>query len=105
MRWRRSPRTGRHSPRVPPHASIVTDHGSRTTTQNTLNLLTLSSCPRPAFCIPRGMSEKDELNALTETIIGAAIAVHHALGPGMLESAYDAYLALELLMLGLPIER
>ena len=51
------------------------------------------------------MSEKDELNTLTERIIGAAIAVHHALGPGMLESAYEACLALELLTLGLTIER
>jgi GxxExxY protein len=51
------------------------------------------------------MSEKDELNALTEKIIGAAIAVHHALGPGMLESAYEACLTLELLTLSLAVER
>ena len=51
------------------------------------------------------MSEKDQLNALTERIIGAAIAVHHALGPGMLESAYEACLAYELLDKGLKIER
>ncbi len=51
------------------------------------------------------MSEKDELNALTERIIGAAITVHHALGPGMLESAYEACLALELLTIGLGVER
>jgi GxxExxY protein len=51
------------------------------------------------------MAEEDELNALTEQIIGAAIAVHHALGPGMLESAYEASLALELLTIGLGVER
>src|SRR6266571_4548421 len=43
------------------------------------------------------MSEKDDLNALTQTIISAAIAVHHELGPGMLESAYEACLAFELM--------
>jgi GxxExxY protein len=48
---------------------------------------------------------KERLNALTEAIIGAAIEVHHALGPGMLESAYDACLAYELLQKGLRIER
>ena len=51
------------------------------------------------------MAERDELNTLTEQIIGAAIAVHHALGPGMLESAYEASLALELLTIGLGVER
>ena len=43
------------------------------------------------------MSEKDELNALTQKVIAAAIAVHHELGPGMLESAYEACLMYELL--------
>jgi GxxExxY protein len=40
---------------------------------------------------------KERLNNLTQTIIGAAIVVHHALGPGMLESAYEACLTFELL--------
>jgi hypothetical protein len=30
---------------------------------------------------------KERLNSLTEQIIGAAIDVHKALGPGLLESA------------------
>ena len=38
----------------------------------------------------------EELNRLTEVIIGAAIDVHRHLGPGLLESAYEACLALEL---------
>ena len=38
----------------------------------------------------------EELNRLTESIIGAAIAVHRELGPGLLESAYEACLAFEL---------
>ena len=48
---------------------------------------------------------KDRLNAVTERIIGAAIAVHRELGPGMLESAYEACLMFELLSRGLSVER
>ena len=50
-------------------------------------------------------TDKDRLNAITERIIGAAIDVHHELGPGMLESAYEACLAYELIKHGLTIER
>lgn len=39
---------------------------------------------------------KEELNKITEKIIGAAIIVHRELGPGLLESAYEACLAYEL---------
>jgi GxxExxY protein len=35
-------------------------------------------------------------DALTEQIIGAAIEVHRALGPGLLESAYEECLCIEL---------
>jgi GxxExxY protein len=35
-------------------------------------------------------------NALTEAVIGAAIEVHRALGPGLLESAYETCLCFEL---------
>ena len=38
----------------------------------------------------------DELNKITEAIIGAAIEIHRALGPGLLESAYVACLVYEL---------
>lgn len=34
--------------------------------------------------------------ALTERVIGSAIAVHRQLGPGLLESAYEACLCSEL---------
>jgi GxxExxY protein len=47
----------------------------------------------------------DELNRITERIIGAAIEVHRALGPGLLESAYEACLAYELATQGLGVER
>ena len=39
----------------------------------------------------------DELNKITETIIGAAIEVDRHLGPGLLESAYRECLRYELL--------
>jgi GxxExxY protein len=38
----------------------------------------------------------EELNKITETIIVAAIEVHRALGPGLLESAYVTCLVYEL---------
>lgn len=45
------------------------------------------------------------LEALTEQIIGAAIEVHRTLGPGMLESTYEACLCEELRLRGLKWER
>lgn len=42
---------------------------------------------------------------LTREIIGAAIQIHRELGPGLLESAYEACLAHELQQLGLKVER
>jgi GxxExxY protein len=45
------------------------------------------------------------IDQLTETIIGAAIAVHRELGPGLLESAYEACLAFELAERGLDVAR
>lgn len=48
---------------------------------------------------------RDPLDALTEQIIGAAISVHRELGPGLLESAYEACLAFEFTERGLRFER
>ena len=45
------------------------------------------------------------LNNITETIIGAAMAVHRELGPGLLESTYEVCLAYELVKRGSAIER
>ena len=42
---------------------------------------------------------------LTERIIGAAIKIHRRLGPGLLESAYEACLAYELREMGLRVEQ
>jgi GxxExxY protein len=44
-------------------------------------------------------------NDITYLIIGAAMKVHRALGPGLLESAYEACLAHELERQGLRVER
>ncbi|QNN21497.1 GxxExxY protein [Planctomycetales bacterium ZRK34] len=45
------------------------------------------------------------VNQLTKNIIGAAIRVHRELGPGLLESAYEAALAYELSDQGLTVVR
>ncbi|MDP2936289.1 MAG: GxxExxY protein [Dehalococcoidia bacterium] len=51
------------------------------------------------------MIEVSGLNEITNSIIGAAIQVHRVLGPGLLESAYEACLAFELTQRGLKIEQ
>ena len=51
------------------------------------------------------MNQGERLNKLTEKIIGAAMEVHRALGPGLLESAYEACLVAELSELGLVVEQ
>jgi GxxExxY protein len=47
----------------------------------------------------------ESINAITEQIIGAAIEVHRELGPGLLESAYEAALVYELAVRELRFER
>src|SRR5207247_8075839 len=49
--------------------------------------------------------EKERLNSLSNCVIGAALRVHNELGPGMLESAYEACLMYELVDQGLNVER
>ena len=51
------------------------------------------------------VTEGTEGRDLTGLIIGAAIEVHRHLGPGLLESAYEACLAHELTSRGLGVER
>jgi len=46
-----------------------------------------------------------DLNKITEQIIGAAIEVHKALGPGLLESAYEECLCRELSLREIPFDR
>lgn len=51
------------------------------------------------------MDEEERLNKITETIIGVAINVHRALGPGLLESAYEACMVHDLAQAGLKVEQ
>jgi GxxExxY protein len=54
----------------------------------------------------RGDAENaEELNELTARIIGAAMEVHRALGPGLLESAYENCLAYEFSLANIRFER
>ena len=46
-----------------------------------------------------------DLNKITERIIGCAIEVHRHLGPGLLESVYEAAICVEFDEIGLRYER
>ena len=50
-------------------------------------------------------AERQRENSITEKIIGAAIEVHKALGPGLLESAYEECLCYELSRAEMKIDR
>jgi GxxExxY protein len=47
----------------------------------------------------------EELNKLSEKILKCAFTVHNALGPGLLESAYEECLFYELKCAGLTVEK
>jgi len=47
---------------------------------------------------------KDEINKLSEKIIGCCIEVHKRLGPGLLESIYEKALCIELAYHNIPFE-
>jgi GxxExxY protein len=46
-----------------------------------------------------------KINEITSEIIGSAIEVHRALGPGLLESAYESFLCRELQLRSIPYQR
>lgn len=46
--------------------------------------------------------ELARINRITEQVIGSAIAVHRALGPGLLEMAYEQFVCRELDLRGIP---
>jgi GxxExxY protein len=52
----------------------------------------------------RRITEGLEINQVTEAIIGAAMKVHSALGPGLLEKAYQVCLAHELMKAGFNVK-
>ncbi|MCL5428968.1 MAG: GxxExxY protein [Chloroflexi bacterium] len=51
------------------------------------------------------LDEKQKADSISKEIIGAAIEVHSALGPGLLESAYLISLCHELSLRNIPFER
>jgi GxxExxY protein len=53
----------------------------------------------------RSQADVDRLTSLTGEIIAAAIEVHRALGPGLLEAIYESALAIELAERGMRFER
>lgn len=50
-------------------------------------------------------SQRISLNDLSGRVIGVAMEVHRALGPGLLESAYEEVLAYELRLAGFKVEK
>jgi GxxExxY protein len=61
--------------------------------------------PTPGTCSTPISRLNHEGTEITEVILGAAIEVHRHLGPGLLESIYEAVLAYELTLRGLAVER
>ena len=51
------------------------------------------------------MTVTDERDPLTEKVIGIAIGIHRALGPGLLESAYEECFCYDLYEAGLQFRR
>jgi GxxExxY protein len=51
------------------------------------------------------VTEAQRINALSERIIGFCIEIHRALGPGLLESAYEECLCFELASAGIKFQR
>ena len=63
------------------------------------------SPPQYNRLLDEGTDPAMDIDTLTGRIIGAAIEVHRELGPGLLESSYQACLSWELIQRGLDFER
>ena len=55
--------------------------------------------------VDEDMEPDPALNRITNAIIGAAIEVHRALGPGHLESAYEQAMDVEMTLRGIAFRR
>jgi GxxExxY protein len=55
--------------------------------------------------IPRQSEPDEELDRVARKVIGAAIEVHRALGPGFAEGVYEQALAIELGLRGVAFDR
>ena len=62
------------------------------------------STTRCASSLESTEGTEEETHSITRNIIGAAIEVHRALGPGLLESAYEMCLSYELRLHKLKVE-
>lgn len=58
-----------------------------------------------AFVVEDDIKEYKTINDITYRVIGCAFKVHKDLGPGLLESSYEACLFYELTKAGLKVER
>jgi GxxExxY protein len=76
---------------------MLCDFDGSVSTMRTIDILTTES--------QRHRETEGQKDPLTAEIIGAAIDVHRALGPGLLESAYEECLCHELRIRGLTFER
>lgn len=61
--------------------------------------------PEPQHPDRPRMEPDEETDRLAQEVIGAAIEVHRALGPGFLESVYEQAMSIELGLLGTSFER
>lgn len=70
-----------------------------------LRALCASVVKTKGFTTEARRAQRLEASEITGQIIGGAIEVHRALGPGLLESAYEECLAIELDARGLAVAR
>ena len=75
--------------------------------RHSVSLFSVVSAPLWIDYPPLNERDREDMDRdrLTERVIGLAIEVHRALGPGLLESAYEKCLSFELKSHGIPFRR